>query len=64
MHIPAAFRQDDLTQLHAQMRQNPLAALVSHGASGLQAALNKAVAAMLVDLAAQADAEAGAAVSL
>lgn len=37
MHIPAAFRQDDLTQLHAQMRQNPLAALVSHGASGLQA---------------------------
>ena len=37
MHIPAAFRQDDLTQLHAQMRENPLAALVSHGASGLQA---------------------------
>ena len=35
MHIPAAFRQDDLTQLHAQMRENPLAALVSHGASGL-----------------------------
>lgn len=37
MHIPAAFRQDDLAQLHAQMRENPLAALVSHGASGLQA---------------------------
>jgi transcriptional regulator len=37
MHIPAAFRQDDLTQLHAHMRENPLAALVSHGASGLQA---------------------------
>jgi transcriptional regulator len=37
MYIPAAFRQDDLAQLHAQMRHNPLAALVSHGAGGLQA---------------------------
>ena len=37
MHIPAAFRQDDLTQLHAQMRENPLAALVSHSNAGLQA---------------------------
>lgn len=37
MYIPAHFRQDDLAQLHAQMRQAPLATLVSHGASGLQA---------------------------
>ena len=37
MHIPAAFRQDDLTQLHAQMRQAPLATLVSHSNAGLQA---------------------------
>lgn len=37
MYIPSRFRQDDLAQLHAQMRQNPLAALVSHGNGGLQA---------------------------
>lgn len=37
MYIPAAFRQEDLNQLHAQMRHNPLAALVSHGPAGLQA---------------------------
>ena len=29
MYIPAHFRQDDLAQLHAQMRQAPLATLVS-----------------------------------
>ncbi len=37
MYIPAHFRQDDLAQLHAQMRENPLAALVSHSNAGLQA---------------------------
>ena len=37
MHIPAHFRQDDLAQLHAQMRQAPLATLVSHSNAGLQA---------------------------
>lgn len=37
MYIPVAFRQEDLAQLHAQIRHNPLAALVSHGTDGLQA---------------------------
>jgi transcriptional regulator len=37
MYMPASFRQDDLTQLHAQMRQSPLATLVSHSSVGLQA---------------------------
>ena len=37
MYIPTAFTQNDLSQLHAQMRKHPLAALVSHGAGGLQA---------------------------
>lgn len=37
MYIPAHFRQDDLAQLHAQMRQAPLATLVSHSSAGLQA---------------------------
>ena len=37
MYIPVAFRQEDLAQLHAQIRQNPLATLVSHGTVGLQA---------------------------
>ena len=37
MYLPAAFRQDDLTQLHAQIRQAPLAILTSAGNQGLQA---------------------------
>lgn len=37
MYSPPAFRQDDLTKLHAQMRQAPLAALISHNAAGLHA---------------------------
>ena len=37
MYIPSAFRQDDLAQLHAQMRQAPLATLVSHSSGDLQA---------------------------
>ncbi|MBF7728974.1 FMN-binding negative transcriptional regulator [Pseudomonas sp. N040] len=37
MYTPAAFRQDDLAQLHAQIRQTPLAVLVSHAAGGLHA---------------------------
>ncbi|WP_263147196.1 FMN-binding negative transcriptional regulator [Pseudomonas sp. RIT-PI-AD] len=37
MHRPAAFRQDDLARLHAQIEQAPLATLVSHGEQGLLA---------------------------
>lgn len=37
MYIPAAFQQQDLAQLHGLIRQQSLASLISHGASGLQA---------------------------
>lgn len=37
MYTPAAFRQDDLTALHQQMRTTRLPTLVSHGPQGLLA---------------------------
>ncbi|MDU9408821.1 FMN-binding negative transcriptional regulator [Pseudomonas sp. zfem001] len=37
MYCPAAFRQDDLPTLHAQMRSSVLAIVTSSGAQGLQA---------------------------
>ena len=37
MYTPAAFREDDLPTLHAQMAQTPLAILVSHDETGMQA---------------------------
>lgn len=37
MYCPAAFRQDDLPTLHAQMRSSGLAIVTSSGAQGLQA---------------------------
>lgn len=37
MYTPAAFREEDLPALHAQMMQTPLAILVSHDESGMQA---------------------------
>lgn len=37
MYTPSAFRQDDLAQLHQQIRACPLASLISQGASGLLA---------------------------
>ncbi|MDV7211853.1 FMN-binding negative transcriptional regulator [Azotobacter beijerinckii] len=37
MYLPAAFRQDDLTELHRQITNSRLATLVSHGPDGLQA---------------------------
>ena len=37
MYRPAAFRQDDLTQLHAQIAASGLALLTSAGPTGLQA---------------------------
>lgn len=37
MYLPAAFRQDDLTELHRQITNSRLATLVSHGPGGLQA---------------------------
>ncbi|WP_339527264.1 FMN-binding negative transcriptional regulator [Pseudomonas sp. EA_35y_Pfl2_R111] len=37
MYTPAAFRQDDLTTLHQQMRATRLPTLVSHGNQGLLA---------------------------
>ena len=37
MYIPAAFRQDDLAQLHQQIEASGLALLTSSGAQGLQA---------------------------
>jgi len=37
MYLPAAFRQDDLSELHRLIADSRLATLVSHGADGLQA---------------------------
>ncbi len=37
MYLPAAFRQDDLAELHRQIADSRLATLVSHAADGLQA---------------------------
>jgi transcriptional regulator len=37
MYTPAAFRQDDLSTLHQQMRESRLPTLVSHGTHGLLA---------------------------
>ncbi|PTQ73052.1 FMN-binding negative transcriptional regulator [Pseudomonas sp. GV071] len=37
MYTPAAFREEDLPTLHAQMVQTPLAILVSHDENGMQA---------------------------
>jgi hypothetical protein len=37
MHIPAAFRQNDLDLMHELMRSHPLGMLISQGASGLVA---------------------------
>lgn len=37
MYIPSAFRQDDLAELHRQIRASRLATLVSQSAEGLQA---------------------------
>ena len=37
MYTPSAFRQDDLTQLHQQMRSSPLASVISQGTDGLLA---------------------------
>jgi transcriptional regulator len=37
MYTPAAFRQDDLSTLHQQMRESRLPTLVSHGSNGLLA---------------------------
>lgn len=37
MHIPGAFRQDDIAAMHALMRAHPLATLVTLGPSGLAA---------------------------
>ncbi|MDH4610519.1 FMN-binding negative transcriptional regulator [Pseudomonas sp. BN102] len=37
MYLPSSFRQDDLTQLHAQMQATGLAVLTSAGTQGLMA---------------------------
>ncbi|WP_137822281.1 FMN-binding negative transcriptional regulator [Pseudomonas sp. D(2018)] len=37
MYVPSSFRQNDLTQLHDQMRATGLAVLTSSGSQGLQA---------------------------
>lgn len=37
MYVPTAFRQDDLAELHAQIRANPFALLASAGREGVQA---------------------------
>ncbi len=37
MYIPKHFAEDDVAEMHALMRANPLATLVSHGADGLHA---------------------------
>ncbi|HSC82969.1 MAG TPA: FMN-binding negative transcriptional regulator, partial [Pseudomonas sp.] len=37
MYLPAAFRQDDLVELHRQIADCRLATVVSQGAGGLQA---------------------------
>ncbi|MGH8355844.1 MAG: FMN-binding negative transcriptional regulator [Pseudomonas sp.] len=37
MYVPPAFREEDLSKLHAQIQQTPLAILVSQGERGLEA---------------------------
>ncbi len=37
MYTPAAFREEDLPTLHAQMVQTPLAIVISHDENGMQA---------------------------
>jgi transcriptional regulator len=37
MYLPKHFAEDDVAEMHALMRANPLATLVSHGADGLNA---------------------------
>jgi transcriptional regulator len=37
MYIPKHFAEDDVAEMHALMRANPLATLVSHGPAGLNA---------------------------
>lgn len=37
MYLPAAFRQDDIAQLHAQILAHPFALLASTGSEGVQA---------------------------
>src|SRR5690606_16122918 len=37
MYLPTAFRQDDLAELHAQIRANPFALLANVGSEGVQA---------------------------
>ena len=37
MYIPKHFAEDDVAEMHALMRDRPLATLVSHGADGLHA---------------------------
>jgi transcriptional regulator len=37
MYLPKHFAEDDIAEMHALMRANPLATLVSHGPEGLEA---------------------------
>jgi transcriptional regulator len=37
MHIPKHFAEEDVAEMHALMRENPLATLVTHGPDGLNA---------------------------
>lgn len=37
MYIPKHFAEDDVAEMHALMRANPLATLVTHGPDGLNA---------------------------
>ncbi len=37
MYLPKHFAEDDIAEMHALMRANPLATLVSHGPEGLDA---------------------------
>ena len=37
MYLPKHFAEDDVAEMHALMRAQPLATLVSHGADGLNA---------------------------
>ncbi|MBL8417867.1 MAG: FMN-binding negative transcriptional regulator, partial [Dechloromonas sp.] len=35
MYVPRHFAEDDVAEMHALMRANPLATLVTHGPDGL-----------------------------
>jgi transcriptional regulator len=37
MYLPKHFAEDDIAEMHALMRANPLATLISHGPAGLEA---------------------------